>query len=243
MIGQVGGSLGAIATLALGAIGAIAAIFLKEAVQAAVQRRVIAWQLFGYLIWWRSQIVKNAYALQIYEKVKQRTHALTTAATESTTEFERVHLQQHEERNELREKIKSALIKSIDDADFEKMRDSFHLLFFSEAAVSLSEQRKLLADSKSFISDRDAALLGKGMAMNVVQFRTSLFHLLSSLEVLPKLLPHVSEKSRDAIIAVVDQMILYGEEMLVAMVRLEQGVERISQQSIYDITLSVLRGN
>lgn len=40
--------LGTVATLVLGGIGAIVAIYLKEAAQTATQRRVIAWQLFGY---------------------------------------------------------------------------------------------------------------------------------------------------------------------------------------------------
>lgn len=49
---------GTILTLLLGAIGAVAAILLKEAVQQALERRAIAWQLFGYVLAWQKQIVR-----------------------------------------------------------------------------------------------------------------------------------------------------------------------------------------
>jgi hypothetical protein len=236
------GELGASATLIIGAVGAISAIFLKEAVQAAMQRRIVSWQLLGYLMQWRSLIVKHAPMVSIYETVKKRNYELVSAAGRGNSEFQRVHSEQVKERSEMREKVKEVIIDAISKADLTELGESFHSVLITETAASLSEQRKLLADSKTFISDRDAATLGKQAAMNVVQFRSSLLYLLGTMEGLFKLIPHKSEKSPTTIANFVDQMILYGEELLVAMIRLESKTEAISKQSLHTLTLEILRG-
>lgn len=207
-----------------------------------MQRRVIVWQLFGYLMSWKSQIVKHVPVIAIYEKVKERNLALTKAAARSTTEFQRVHTQQFHDRTELREKVKAALTEAISKADMKGPCKIIHTVLITETASSLAEQRNLLADSKSFISDRDAAMLGKAPAMNVVQFRTSLLFLLSTMEGVLKLLPHEADERPKIVADLVDQVIVYGEEMLVALIRLERNIERISQKSLFALTVDILQG-
>lgn len=235
-------NLSAAAILIFGALGAIAAIFLKEAVQAALQRRVIAWQLFGYLMSWRSQISKNGQFVSIYEKVKERNHALTRAAASSTEEFRKVHLEQYEQRATLREEVKTALTEAAGKAGFQSTNEGLNQLIFSEAAAYAGEQRRLLADSKSFVSDRDAAMLGKSASMNVVQFRTALLFLLATFEALVKVLPVDCSEKPKAIATLVDHFIVYGEDMLVAMIRLEEGVDRITRKSVVELTADILLG-
>ena len=234
--------MGTIATLAIGAFGAIIAIFLKEAVQAAMQRRVIAWQLFGYLMSWKSQIVKDGKSVAIYNLITERNQALTKAAGRDTSEFQRVHAEQHKERAELREKVKAALIEAFSKTDLKGLTDNLVATLLSKGADSLSEQRRLLADSKSFISDRDAAILGKACAMNVVQFRTSLINLLICIEGIFKLLPHESEARPQIVAGLVDQTILFGEELFIAMIRLEKNVESVSKKSLFVLAMDILQG-
>jgi hypothetical protein len=242
MSAEIGGGLGTVATLVIGAVGALAAIFLKEAVQAAMQRRILAWQLFGYLLSWRRQIIKNAAMANVYEKIKERNLALTKAAARSTTEFKSVHQQQHKDLTELRDTVKAGMIEAFSKADVSDLHKVLNSMLITEAASSFAEQRKLLADSKSFISDRDAAMLGKGTAIHVVQFRTSLLYLLLSFEGVLKLIPHEADDRPKIIADLVDNMIVYGEEVLVAMIRLEQNVESISRKSIFQLTIDILMG-
>ncbi len=105
----------------IGALGAIGAIYLKEAVQAAIQRRVIAWQLQGYLIAWQSNLVKHAPVFAAYQKVKERTLSLRDAAIRGTEEFTTEHGQQFEEKRDLREKVKAALTEAMKRPNFRSL--------------------------------------------------------------------------------------------------------------------------
>ena len=226
----------------VGALGAIGAIYLKEAVQAAIQRRVIAWQLQGYLIAWQSTLVKNASVYAIYETVKSRTISLNTAAGRGAEAFNTEHGQQSESQKELRNKLKVAITEAVDKAEFQKLGDSAWSAYLAEVGASLTDQRRLMADAKSFISDRDAAMLGKAVAMNVVLFRTSMLYLMFTVEVLLKVLSVRSEQLPVVASNLVDSLVVYGEDAFAAMVRLEVGVERISKRSLFEMTLDILRG-
>lgn len=242
MPAEISGGLGVVATLVIGAIGALAAIFLKEAVQAAMQRRVIVWQLFGYLISWKSQIAKNGAVVSVYEKVKERQLALTKAAVRSTSDFQELFLKQHQDLTEIRETVKAGMIEALSKADAIDPHKVLNTMLVTEAASSFAEQRKLLTDSKSFISDRDAAMLGKGIAIHVVQFRTSFLFMSLALEGVLKLIPHEAEDRPKIIADLVDNIIVYGEDLLVALIRLEQNVESISKRSIFQLTIDILAG-
>jgi hypothetical protein len=230
-------------TLAIGAAGAITAIYLKEAVQAAIQRRVITWQLFAYLISWKSQILKDWHAASVYETVKTREIALSKAAARSTEEFRKMHEQQHADRNELRKQLKELIIDSISKAEIKNWDDPLSKLVTSEASAFAAEKRQLLADSKSFISDRDAAILGKGPAMNVVQFRTSLLVMMSALDGVLKVFSVDSEHRPKLIAGLADHLIVYGEDALVALIRLERNVDQLSKKSVIELTWDILRGS
>ena len=239
---EISGELGTVATLVIGAIGALTAILLKEAVQAAMQRRVLAWQLFGYLISWKKQIVKNGTVVSVYEKVKERQLALTKAAVRSTTDFQKVFLKQHQDLTEIRETVKAGMIEALSKADATDLHKVLNTMLVTEAASSFAEQRKLLTDSKSFISDRDAAKLGKGIAIHVVQFRTSFLYMSMAFESVLKLIPHEADDRPKIIADLVDNIIVYGEELLVALIRLEQNVESLSKKSLFQLTIDILAG-
>ncbi|MBR8010024.1 hypothetical protein [Burkholderia vietnamiensis] len=92
--------------LLLGAVGAIAGIFIKEAAQAAMQRRVLTWQLFGYITSWKLQITRNLAIFTLYTKISERQKKLT-AAYGNTEEFKQIHLEQANQTKNLKEKIKN----------------------------------------------------------------------------------------------------------------------------------------
>ena len=58
-----------------------------------------------------------------------------------------------------------------------------------------------------------------------------------------KVLPLNSEQLGAVEASLVDSLIVYGEEMFVALVRLEGNVERISKRSLIELTADILRGS
>ena len=242
MAGDTASGLGAAATLVVGGFGAIAAIYLKEAAQAAMQRRVIAWQLFGYLMSWRSQIVRNGHFVMIYEGVKARNLALTSAMPKGSAEVRRLLEEQSKERAELREQIKTVVKEALEKDNGAVLETAALKFYSSEASIFAVEWRKQLVDSKSFISDRDAALLGKAAAMNVIQFRSNMLSLSNTFESALKLLHAEADNKPEAIASLVDAMVVSGEDALTAFIRLEGNVDAISAKSPTTLTIDILMG-
>ncbi|MBH9648125.1 hypothetical protein [Burkholderia vietnamiensis] len=220
--------------LLLGAVGAIAGIFIKEAAQAAMQRRVLTWQLFGYITSWKLQITRNLAIFTLYTKISERQKKLT-AAYGNTEEFKQIHLEQANQTKNLKEKIKNELMDILNKKETNSLGEFSEKGFVDSAIASLIEQRNFLADSKSFISDKDASQLGKAVAMNVVQFRTSLFFMMSSLECILKEISNGSNLSSTFVTSQVDSIITYGEEFLIAFIRLENNVDWLSKKSIISL--------
>lgn len=229
-------------TLLLGALGAVALLYLKEAVQSAMQRRVIAWQLQGYLLSWRSVFLKHPLFFSAYEKVKERTAALGSAALEGNATFREVHLRQSKELDELRANAKTGITEALAKGELSFSGDDAQTAFMEACRESLADQRRLLADARSFISDRDAAVLGKAAALNAVQFRNSMINFSSTLETLLRVLPASSKKSSTLSGTLADSLLVYGESALVAMVRMERIAERASKQNVLELTSDVLIG-
>jgi hypothetical protein len=229
-------------TLLLGALGAVALLYLKAAVQSAMQRRVIAWQLQGYLLSWRSVFLKHPLFFRAYEKVKERTTALGSAALEGNATLREVHLQQSKELDELRANAKTGITEALTKGELSFSGDDAQTAFMEACRESLADQRRLLADARSFISDHDAAVLGKAAALNAVQFRNSMINFSSTLETLLRVLPVSSEKSSTLSGMLADSLLVYGESALVAMVRMEHIAERASKQNVLELTSDVLIG-
>ena len=100
----------------------------------------------------------------------------------------------------------------------------------------------MLSDSKSFISDKDASMLGRAIAMNVIQFRTSMVDISAAFEQGMRL-AFIQGEQRGAVLAnLVDQIVLLGEAALIAFIRLERHVDRVSKQSIPKLVWNVLLG-
>lgn len=227
--------------LMFGAIGAIVAIFLKEAVQHALQRRVIAWQLFGYLVAWKANMVNAAPLLGIYLKVQERERKLTESYADGTEVFRARWMAQSDERDKAKEEIKQLIQRTVEkNGDFKQ--DDFIVKLLELGAESFAQRRTMLADSKSFISDKDASMLGRAVAMNVIQFRTSVLDLSAVIEGALKLAHIQGEHRVVAMTSLVDQVVTLGETALVAFVRLERHVDRISRQSIPELVWSIFHG-
>ena len=227
--------------LVLGATGAILAIFLKEAVQHALHRRVIAWQLFGYLVAWKANIVRAPPLLGLYLRVEEREKQLTESYSDGTEAFRTRWMEQSKVRDEAREEIKSAIQKALtENIDFKL--DDFYMKALELGAESFALRRTMLADSKSFISDKDAAMLGRAVAMNVIQFRTSILDISNVIEGAIKLMGLQGEQRATSLAQLVDQVVILGESALIAFIRLERHVDRVSKQSVPNLVWSVLRG-
>jgi hypothetical protein len=230
-----------LAILLMGALGALVAIFLKEAVQRGLQRRVITWQLFGYLIAWKSNIVRAAPICAIYLKVEAREKYLTESYSEGTEAFHKRWMAHSKERDEAREAIKKAVLLSVSEGKLLEM-DGFISTISELSAEALAQRRTMIADSKLFISDKDVSLLGRAVAMNVIQFKTSVIDLLSAIEGVVKLAGVEGEQRAPVMAHLVDQVVIHGEEALVALIRLDRQVDALSKQSIPQLVINVLRG-
>lgn len=228
-----------VGTLILGGLGALLAIFLKEAVQQALQRRVLAWQLFGYLLAWKSNIVRTSTMLGIYMKVEERDKKLTASMADGTAAFEaqwKQHRAEGEEtRNGIREAVQQAMAK---DKDFQLDEATATLLEHGLAA--LTQRQNWLVDSKSFVSDKDAAMLGRSVALNVIQFRTSMVDAVAALQAIVLLAKSTTDHRASAIANMIDEVVVHGETALVAFIRLERQVARISKQSVAKVVWDIL---
>lgn len=230
-----------ILTLLLGAVGAIIAIFAKEAVQQALQRRVIAWQLFGYLLSWKSTIVKEGPLLTLYMAIeaeeKQITESLSKGAAELRAQLAKRNQKQIDIRKKIKDSIEAAL-KNNAEAKF----DQSTLMLLESGAFGISQSRALLVDSKTFISDRDAAILGRQVSIHAIQFRTALLAILGAFEGGLKMATLEGEQRTAVFTYLVDQVVVQGEGAFVAFIRLEQYVDQITRRTIPQITWDILRG-
>ncbi len=229
---------GTILTLLLGAIGAVAAILLKEAVQQALERRAIAWQLFGYVLAWQKQIVRLPPLFAVYQKVKDREASLRASMRDGTAAFSQQLLQQTTTRDDVRKKLREGIISALEEAKFDALGSNFPSVVKGGLA-QVTQQRRDLMDGKSFILDKDAAVLGRAFAFNVVQFRVSLCQLFLCVESLPAVL-EVEESHRGALLAqVIDQLVLHGEDFFESLLRLERGIDRASKLPLWRLTWEV----
>lgn len=227
--------------LLLGALGAIIAIFMKEAVQHALQRRVIAWQLFGYLMAWKSNIIKSAPLAALYLKVEERDKQLVESFSQGTAAFRVRWEQQYKQRDEIRKDIREAIEKAlVEKGDIKIEQSSLNVIAL--AATEMSHSRTLLADSKSFISDKDAAMLGRQIAVHAIQFRTALLAVLAAIESGMRIAELQGEQRASMSAHLIDQVVIQGEMAMVAFIRLEQHVDRLTQQTVPKMTWNVLRG-
>jgi|GEM_PF-5628588 len=91
------------------------------------------------------------------------------------------------------------------------------------------------------MSDEAASILGSSVAMNVIQFRTAMIDVLSSLEGLFKVIQLDLRDSKDTIAELVDQIIVSGDDAFDSFVRLDRAVDAISKQSVIEHVLGIFR--
>ena len=85
-------------------------------------------------------------------------------------------------------------------------------------------------------------MLGRAVAMNVIQFRTSSLDISNVIEGAIKLMGLQGEQRATSLAQLVDQVVILGESALIAFIRLERHVDRVSKQSVPNLVWSVLRG-
>lgn len=229
--------------LLLGAVGALSAIYLKEAVQQAILRRTLAWQLFGYLQVMKRQILRNDLLYQVYDKVKLREAELQTSLEGGTELFSQKWRAQNNSREELQKILLDALnpklIPFTEGSNPGQALQEAGILIASFQPL-LAQHRRDLVDGKMFLSDRDAAQLGRRVALNAIQFKGSLQTLLACFEQLPAAIKS-EEGMRSALLKMlIDQFVVQGEDFLEALVRLERATDRITRQSLLRHTWEVL---
>jgi hypothetical protein len=228
-------------TLLLGALGALIAIFLKEAVQHALQRRVVAWQLSGYLMSWKQQIIRAPAVATVYLQVEAQDKERSLSLSKGTKAFHETLAKQTAARTVIRDNLREAVTKGV-AASTAPALDDVQRHALDETYKYVESTRAALVDSKSFISDRDAALLGRAVAINTVQFRFALQHLMIAIASMIKILGLESANSGSAMADSIDHIVVHGEDFLVAMIRLEKLVDHISKRSVPQLTWDVLTG-
>jgi hypothetical protein len=85
---QSNGSLLAIISIILGAFGAFIAIYLKEALQLAIRKRTLTWQLSAYLTRWQAIFTRDLTVFTLYQKVRTRSENLASHYLKGTDHFQ-----------------------------------------------------------------------------------------------------------------------------------------------------------
>ncbi|MFC7460740.1 hypothetical protein [Hydrogenophaga defluvii] len=223
-------------TLLLGAVGALGAIFLKEAVQVAMQRRTIAWQLFGYMQTYKAQIMRIPGILPAWNKIKEQEASLAKAYQAGAATFEQEYAKHTSQRTEIRELIRERVVEML--ATPTGLGPSLgNSIILAGTRRQLSKAHDLMIESKVFISDRDAALLGPRAAIHVIKFRTSWIGVLSALETLLAITEQDGVHKPEVSTVLVDALVRNGEEALVAVAYLEGISEEMTRKTM----ISMLR--
>jgi len=150
-------------------------------------------------------------------------------------------MEQSKERDDMRNEIRGAVQKVLEEKRDVKIDESLTLML-ELGAEAFAQRRSMLADSKSFVSDKDASMLGRAVAMNVIQFRTAMVDITAAIEGVVRLTLVQGEQRAAVLASMVDQIVLLGETALIAFIRLERHADRVSKQSIPELVWSVLRG-
>lgn len=224
----------------LGVIGTLAAIFVKQAVQEAHLRRVRAWQLFGYLLALKRQILGNEQIFAIYHEVEKREKSLRSSYASGTETFEKHWMSLSKERTEFREALKKTLLQEL-TKNSESINDLLPDALLKIFSSALEYRRSLLVNAKTFMSDENAAILGSAVAVEVIQFRTAMIEVFSAFEDVINLLSVKHDLSTELITRQASQIVRSGDDALVAFIRLEHSLHAISRQSLLKHTLSVMR--
>lgn len=218
-------------TLLLGAVGALGAIFLKEAVQLAIQRRTIAWQLFAYLQTYKSQFLRIPGMNLAWKKITEQEQGLVVAYQAGAAAFEKELANQTSQRTEIRELIRQQVVEKLGTPDgLGPLMANRTILAGSRRQMGKAQD--LMIDSKVFISDRDAAVLGPRAAIHVIKFRTSWIGALSALETLLAITEQDGIHKPDEATVLVDALIKNGEDALVAIAHLERLSEEMTRKSM-----------
>lgn len=218
-----------IVTLLVGAVGALGAIILKEAVQAAMQRRTVAWQLFGQLWTMKAAMGRIPGIGAAFEKLREQEEDLMSAFREGAAEFKRRSSKHSDTRAELRELIRQKLIEHL--ADNKSLLSTNHDIR-KASQQALARSRDYLADGKTFITDRDAASLGMKAALHVTRFRSSALACMYGLEVLQSIQIQDANDVSPDLMHLVASLVQNGEDMLVAMVHLDRICDATTSKSL-----------
>jgi len=224
-------------TLLLGAIGALGAILLKEATQLAIQRRTIAWQLFGQLWTIKTAASRVPGVLAALEKVKEQEDDLATAYTEGAAEYKRRYAEHSGMRTELRKLIRAEVQEHLRSKP--ELTPALRVVNKASQQV-LADSRVYLMEGKSFITDRDAAILGLQAALHVTRFRSAWSAVMYGLEVLITIQLNEEAETGTEVQRLIENTVQYGEDMLVAMVHLERISEAITSRPLLALVRETL---
>lgn len=232
--------------LVIGGVGAIAAIYVKEAVQAALKRQIMLGQLQAYVMHWKGLVVRHLHAVQLYNTIEEREKKLTESLTRGREAFNAQHTENVGKRDEIRAKIKEALQEVVDDGkSFDK--SSMTSAVFGAGLDGFVTTRQYLMDGKTFISDSDAAHLGPAIALSTVAFRASAAQILLALEGIVKMMQAIDNNTKKSDVATVissfvDAFVLDGENFFVHLIRLERHVQVARRRNLLQLTGDVFRG-
>lgn len=224
-------------TLLLGAIGALGAIFLKEATQLAIQRRTIAWQLFGQL-WTIKTAASRVPGVQAaLDKVKEQEEDLAVAYTEGAAVFKKRYTEHSGMRTELRKLIRTEVMEHLRS----KPVVTATTREVNKASLQvLTDSRVYLMEGKSFITDRDAAILGLQAALHVTRFRSAWSAVLYGMAVLINIQLNEEAETDSDVQRLIENTVQSGEDMLVAMVHLERISEAITSRPLLSLVRETL---
>lgn len=232
--------------LVIGGVGAIAAIYVKEAVQAALKRQIMLGQLQAYVMHWTGLVVRHLHAVQLYNTIEEREKKLNESLKRGREAFNVQHTENVGKRDEIRAKIKQALQEVVDDGEGLD-KSSMTSAVFGASLDGLVTSRQYLMDGKTFISDSDAAHLGPAIALSTVAFRASAAQILLALEGIVKMMQAIDNNAKKTDVATVissfvDSFVLDGENFFVHLIRLERHVHAARRRNLLQLTGDVFRG-
>ena len=222
--------------LAIGEFGAVLAIIIKESIQHVILKRTVLWQLAAYMETFKLNLLNEPKLYVVYDNAKVRYDKLTKAAIGGKNNFSNEYFSQKESTKKLRDQILSEIKNAFEKYELDGKSDLKNGML-NVAKKGFEYKRLLLIDSKTFISDKDAALLGKTIASQVVSFRTSLHEVYLSFELIFEIINNDEMKNSDFIPKLVEQIFVQGESALTSYIRLENSVERSIKKSLFGLMI------
>jgi hypothetical protein len=226
----------------IGVIGALLGVYFRESLRRALNQKRIAAQLNAYLSYWEMTLLKTdlgALIILVQEWDRERTEAYRTRGKAG---FSEAWTKQQAQLKEIKKQIKSGgsdLLNSLSANHqlLRKMPDPVFEAFMNEIAIS----RDALLQSRTFITDSDAAELAWWAAQRVVSIRGNLTSLLMHIRVFTQTLRNSENVDFMSISDTVVQIIEKLVDVTYEMQSLKTSTQRFADRSLMRLAIDNMR--